>query len=290
MNFLKFATTAALSLTSVAACFSASPQLLINSFPGNGQLTWTNLPGTNAFTVEWAPAITGAWHRGWETLDSVVRTGSQTTVSVPMFYRVSKGFTEAALRGPWMLTGLGTNLGGMYLVFDGAGIVEETGSFIAGIPSGYYSVQTNGAVIITFTDPTDGAHPFPAVFTSQEQLVSSDTPGVQANKIPLPSLCQGHWTGNLLPTAGAQKTVSFDVGASGLLSNFAGLPSYVVGRMFSDSSNRVSSFFRTGASNNDPYRQVQVKGTLSNNIVTGIYYLDVNGEATLSGTVTLQRQ
>jgi hypothetical protein len=117
-------------------------ELVITSFPGNGQLTWTNAPATNAFAVEWAPAVTGPWSRSWDALDSVVSTNSRSAVSVPMFYRVSQGFTSAALRGPWMLTGLGTNVGGEYIIFDGAGTINETASFNNGIPSGYYTVQT----------------------------------------------------------------------------------------------------------------------------------------------------
>src|SRR5947207_114142 len=66
--------------------------LVIVSFQNNGALTWTNAVGTNAFAVEWASAVTGPWQEDWSALSSLITTGAQTTVSVPMFYRVSQGF------------------------------------------------------------------------------------------------------------------------------------------------------------------------------------------------------
>ncbi len=69
----------------VLATLSALAQTTISSFPGNEQLTWTNSPGTNGFGIEWAPIVAGPWSASWHTLDSVITTTTQKTVSVPMF-------------------------------------------------------------------------------------------------------------------------------------------------------------------------------------------------------------
>ncbi len=91
----------------VAALLQASAlaqQPVITSFQGNGQLTWTNSPGTNGFAVQWAPMLTGPWYQNWQLLDSLISTSSQSTVSVPMFYRVAHGFSLQSMRGVWILT------------------------------------------------------------------------------------------------------------------------------------------------------------------------------------------
>jgi hypothetical protein len=58
----------------------------------DGRMTWT-YAGTNAFTaysVEWAPSMTGAaWRVGWTGLtELVVTTDATVSVEVPFFYRV----------------------------------------------------------------------------------------------------------------------------------------------------------------------------------------------------------
>ena len=189
-----------------------------------------------------------------------------------------------------MLTDGGTNIGGAYCAFDGAGNITETAFFNPGIPCGYYSVQTTGTVAMTFLFTGQSPSAFPGVFVSGQQVsFNPPTNSAQMSKILDPSKCQGHWTGGLQPTAGSQKNVNFDVDGSGLISSFTGLTPNVVGRMLSDPSNRVSAFFRTGAGGSDPYNQVRVEGTLSNNVVSGVFYLDQGGNSP-AGTVNLQRQ
>ena len=66
----------------------ASSNLVITSFQGNGQLTYTPHPfGTNHW-VEWAPSASGRWTNSWNALLDLAPTGRTHTVSVPMFYRV----------------------------------------------------------------------------------------------------------------------------------------------------------------------------------------------------------
>src|SRR5258706_5029296 len=153
----------------VSGGLARAQQPVITSFASNGQLTWTNLPGTNAFTVEWASTATGTWSRSWQTLDSVVSTGRQTTVRVPMFYRVAQGFSSASLRGPWLLTLTPTNVS--YLWFDGAGTITEAATFFPGIPCGYYSVQATGTVASTFLSTHDGPRSAQGRFVSGQKIV-----------------------------------------------------------------------------------------------------------------------
>lgn len=287
---MKLAITIGLGLALALATKTALAQTTITSFPGNGQLTWTNSPGTNGFAVQWAPTVAGPWSSSWQSLDSLITTGTQTTVSVPMFYRVSQGFTPAALRGPWLLN-KGTN-DYAYAMFDGAGTVTEVAFFYPGIPCGYYSVQPTGTVAITFLTTHDGPRPVQGSFVSGQQIVLDPaTDNFQMFQVLVPSKCQGHWTGALQATNGSSTltAVSFDVDASGLISNFTGLPTFVVGRMLSDSANRTSAFFRNGAAETNPYNQVQVSGTLSGNTVSGVFYVDAGGNSP-AGTLNLQRQ
>lgn len=278
---------------------SASAQTTITTFNRNGQLTWTHASGTNGFSVEWSSTAGGPWSTNWQGLDSVITAGAQTTVSVPMFYRVRDGFTLASLRGPWIIEPP-NDTNSIYALFDGAGAVTELGIFSPLIPCGYYTVQSTGTVDITFFF-NDGPGGGQGTFVSGQQidLVVDGEAMDQAQlfQVSDPSKCQGDWTGSLEETNGTITAVSFDVNASGLISNFAvaGVilegDEFVVGRMLSDSGNRVAAFFRSGGT--DPYSQVQVSGTLSGNTMTGVFFLDSDqgeGGPTTDGSVDLQRQ
>ena len=60
----------------------------ITSFRQNGVLSWSNAMESGRYTVEWAPAVTGAWSRSWEALANMPSTGTTMAAVVPMFYRV----------------------------------------------------------------------------------------------------------------------------------------------------------------------------------------------------------
>jgi len=262
---------------------------VIVSFHRNGELTWTNPVGTNAFTVEWAPAAAGPWQGDWSSLSSIITTGTQSTVSVPMFYRVSQGFTDAALRGPWLLTEVTGVDQYHFLIFDGEGTIAEAAIFHPGIPVGFYSVQSDGTITVTTLSNKHEPEAIRCRFVSRQE-VGFDPPysTCRMARILDRSKCQGHWSGVLRQTGGSERAVSFDVNASGFISNFSGLPSFVTGGMFADSSNRVSTFLRTGAPGTDPYNQVAISATLSDNVLTGIFALDC--EQDYSGSLSLQRQ
>jgi hypothetical protein len=61
----------------------------ILSLTTNGRLTFTNSFTNGLFTVQWAPALQSNWNESWDQLKYFMPTSSVTTVSVPMFYRVT---------------------------------------------------------------------------------------------------------------------------------------------------------------------------------------------------------
>ncbi len=68
----------------------AEADLVITSFQGNGQVTWTNGVNTSAvYHVEWAASLSGPWYRSFQNLNLIeAQSNTAFTASVPMFYRV----------------------------------------------------------------------------------------------------------------------------------------------------------------------------------------------------------
>lgn len=62
--------------------------LVIESFSGNGQLSWTDVNTNGHYRVEWSPTLTKEWGWSWDNMLQVPATGGVITVDVPMFYRV----------------------------------------------------------------------------------------------------------------------------------------------------------------------------------------------------------
>jgi hypothetical protein len=68
--------------------YRLSTEPVIESFHGNGELTWTHSTTSGYHMVEWASSPTGTWHHAWTNLINLPANGETTTVNVPMFYRV----------------------------------------------------------------------------------------------------------------------------------------------------------------------------------------------------------
>jgi hypothetical protein len=269
-------------------------QPVITSFNGNGQLTWTNLPGTNGFTVQWAPAVTGPWSSNWLALDSLVSTGSQSTTAVPMFYRVAQGFTLASMRGTWIFSG-GTQ-GNMFAIAQDDGILSESGMFIPRGPAGYFTVGAGGRATNTFVT-TDTTITLPGTFASANQI-TFDPPYTNfvVSRLQDASLCAGNWTGTLTQTNGpgmpASYPMSFSVDTRGLATNLTGFIGVGIGRMFALTNGVAVGFFFTGyESDNGVYNQIKISGTLVGDAFAGSYFTDSgNGADAVLGTVSLTRQ
>lgn len=295
MKTKKIAITIIGSIVIALAHSSAlAQQPVITSFHGNGQLTWTNLPVTNGFTVQWAPAVTGPWSSNWLALDSLISTGSQTTAAVPMFYRVAQGFTLASMRGTWIMSG--GSQGNMFFIAQDDGVLSESGMFIPRGPAGYFMVGGGGRVTNTFVT-TDSIITIPGTFASAN-LITLDPPYTSyvISRLQDASLCAGNWAGTLIQTNGpgmpASYPVSFSVDNRGLVTNLTGFIGVGIGRMFALTNGVAVGFFFTGyESNNGVYNQIKISGTLAGNTFAGSYFTDSgNGADAVLGTVSLTRQ
>ena len=298
MKTTKFAMKTATVMSFALTCsLTLAQQLLITSFQGNGQLTWTNPPGTNGFTVQWAPTLVGPWSSGWQALDSLVVTGAQTTAAVPMFYRVAEGFSFASQRGVWILNGpvsfMGQNASVYYIAQDD-GIISESGAFIPRGPAGFFTVDLSGRVTNTFVLGRSSAVVVSGSFGGPNQILP-DPPntGMTIRRVEDLARCAGAWSGTLYQTntvygALTNYPVTFNVDARGLVTGFTGFPGDTIGRMYALTNGTVAAFFFTGTLQSDDYNQIRVSGTLSGNAVSGAF--ENNSNYGILGSVLLNRQ
>lgn len=281
----------------LASLSALAQQPVITSFHGNGQLTWTNPPGTNAFTVQWAPAVTGPWSSNWLALDSLVVTGSQTTAAVPMFYRVAQGFSPASVRGTWILSNTADD--NSYFIAQDDGIVSEGGTFNMKHPAGYFTVAANGRFTITFVG--NDTLTVSGTLVSAN-LINPDPPyaNAVARRVENASRCAGNWTGTLIQTNGPGTPASYPVTVSvdtrGLVTNVTGAAGPAMGRMFALTNGVAAGFLSMGKDNDDvngngAYWQIAISGSLFGNTLSGSYSTDSgNGADAIRGTVSLTRQ
>lgn len=279
-------------------------QPVITSFQGNGQLTWTNAPGTNTFRVEWAGTLAGTniWKRNWWDLDYIPSTGTATTVTVPMFYRVAQEtnvYDNTTLSNAWMLTASFLSIGtsGTYVLFDGHGLViDSAGSShgYPGAPLGFYGVSEDGFfssidanTVESSRTPLSGQMISPREGVVRHPLSLS---GQSLLKVMDPGLCQGVWTGTVYQTSPSPMTnsISFDIDANGAVANFVGFTGPVYGDMFAlSASNGMSSAgFHTGEA--DPVNWINLTGSLSTDTFTGQY--EGGGAYGSAGNAILNRQ
>jgi hypothetical protein len=283
----------------IVVCFGVvradAQRPVITSFHGNGALTWTNEPGGGLFSVEWASSLTGTWFDTWSDLRYVPVTGTTATVQVPIFYRVrreSESYGADSLTNTWFVTLQDPDVPYVYMVFDGAGTLNDFGAFDKGTPPGYYTVNSDGTFCLgLFIHPDSG--PDSEGFT----VGRLDSPtegkcwkpffGDRLYRVD-ESVCQGDWTGTIINTNTVPGTnnVAFSVLASGQVTNFIGFAPPVTGRMLSDSNGNVVAFFWTGETSDD--REMRIHGTLSGNTMTGTYRNDAGGDGP-HGPVNLNR-
>ncbi len=132
-------TACAAGLVMAGTALAQSPD--ITSFQGNGQLTWTNSDTNLFYQVQWAASLTAsnAWRSDYSSLRGIRSTNGSTTVSVPMFYRVSASSNRSEFGAYVARTGQ-TN---SYLAGD-------DGQWLKGIPSPVprFSVQADTNVVL----------------------------------------------------------------------------------------------------------------------------------------------
>ena len=297
MKTKKIAITIAGSIIIALAQISAlAQQPVITSFHGNGQLTWTNLPGTNGFTVQWAPALTGPWFTNWQALDSFIVTNSQTTAAVPMFYRVAQGFTPASVRGTWIMVGTTAGFLNNYFIAQDDGTLSEGFLFNMKHPAGYFTVGAGGRFTNTFVG--NQSMTLSGTFASAN-LINWDPPytNIVTSRLDDASRCAGNWTGTLSQTNGSGTPVSYPVSFSvdnrGMATSFTGFAGPAMGRMFALTNGAAVGFFSLGKDNdvNGVYWEIAISGTLTGNTFSGSYNTDSgSGANAVLGTVSLIRQ
>lgn len=101
------------------ACGAMGQTPVIDSFQGNGLLTWSNGLNTQAvYRVEWAPEAGGPWSQTFQSLRTVdAQTNTSFTVKVPMFFRVVMVTNEPPVGMVWIDAG-------EFLMGDSAGVGE----------------------------------------------------------------------------------------------------------------------------------------------------------------------
>ena len=192
-----------------------------------------------------------------------------------MFYRVVQGFSNSTLEGPWMISFI-SETNHSYIVFDGTGVCTEWGAFNTYCPPGMYACGGTGEVeVVLFEkDNPEGLSLTGRFSTVNEIMFVPPMDDILLTRVDDSAWCQGSWTGTLYDASGPQYPVSFDVTKTGWIENFIGFPSLVRGRMFGSSSGNLACFFRTGADEANPYNQVQITGTISNDTVNATYVTD----------------
>lgn len=273
---------------------SAQTRPVITSFHANGELIWTNVPGTNAFAVEWASSLTGGeWYHSWSHLESILSTSSQNVAYVPMFYRVVQGFSDSSLAGPWIIS-IQSETNHNYIIPNGAGICTEWGVFHPYAPPGMYSVDVTGnvAVVLFMRDNPEGLSLTGRFATGDKIVFEPPMEDILLTRVDDPSLCQGSWTGTLHETSGLLYPVTFEVTDTGWIQSFIGLPALVRGRMFANTASNLACFLQTGADpEEDPYNQVQITGMISNGVVHGTFVTDYGtNDNPRVGSALFQRQ
>jgi len=108
--------TSAVCVALVATNLLCAQGVEIDSFAGNGILTFSDPANSGeTYVVEWSPDL-NEWKANWESLVSIHLTNGAASVNVPMFYRVLKesiNLQEYCYPfGPTALTWLGTDWGG----------------------------------------------------------------------------------------------------------------------------------------------------------------------------------
>lgn len=271
---------------------------VITSFAPNGYLTWTNPPATNGITVQWAPSVTGPWSTNWNALDSIITTGTQTTAAVPMFYRLSQGFTSSSARGTWIFgSSPPLAMGNMFFTCLDDGIIAESAMFAPQAPQGFFTVEAaTGRVTNNFVFRNGGGFALAGSFIGPNKILFDPIMGltnITAVRLDDPARCTGHWAGALNSTNSTEGAVShpvsFDVDARGLLTGFVGFAGNPIGRFFSLSNGVAVAFVYTGEDySTNGYNQIRLSGTLSGNNFQGVYHLDEDNHSP-HGTVTLTR-
>jgi hypothetical protein len=295
MKTLNHKLTASVALALMAGSLFAQ-QSRITLFQQNGTLTWTNAPGTNAFILEWTPTLTNSWSYAAPPLDLTISTDAETTVSVPLtppmgFYRLLQGFGPQTLHGTWIALGSVTNVGVVYFISEGDGVITNFGIYNTPNPPATYTVSTNGTLTLTVLGQT-----LTGQFMPPNQIVftgASTNEAVSASPVADAALCAGDWSGTLTETNDPNGLSNYSIDLAVNTNGFVNLSGDFTGTgwifALAPTNGAIASFFYTTSSGN--YDQFSISGTLTGNTITGQFNNDSgNGPNAIDGTFTLTRQ
>jgi hypothetical protein len=144
---------------------------------------------------------------------------------------------DGNMDGPWIavVSGVEPYDYPVYMMFDGAGVIPEMGSYNVPNPAGYYSVAPGCSVSGTLW--SDGYQPF-AGYISSDTTAEIDMGGLvlPMMKVLDPGALEGCWTGWFLQdTSVVQKNVTMTIDATGYVNPVSGLSPAATGRMFVES-------------------------------------------------------
>ncbi len=164
----------AVKYTVVLAGTAFSQSLEITSFPGNGQLTWTNNDTNLFYRIEWAPSLTApvAWQSDFSSLTDIRSLASIVTNSVPMVYRVCGSSNRVVFASKVPKTGQ-TN---PYVLYDDGWYSMNVGQawpkprFTVGTGASYNCVTDNLTGLMWLKNPDTTPKTWPNAITYCEGL------------------------------------------------------------------------------------------------------------------------
>ncbi|HTV40381.1 MAG TPA: hypothetical protein VMF08_07390 [Candidatus Sulfotelmatobacter sp.] len=280
----------------------------ITSFAPNGSLTWTNAAGTNAFILESASSLAGAWSYAVPPLDLTISTDVETTVSVPVvspmgFYRLLQGFGPQTLHGTWMIVGPAFSTDSAFIAFDGSGAITNFAVYYFGerygAPPSSYSISNTGGVTLTVISNSGGSgqlqtNTVTGQFEPPRQInfniYSTSLSGLPVTNI---SLCAGNWSGTLTETNDPNGLSDYSINLAVNTNGFVNLSGDFTGAgwifALAPTNGTIASFFYTTSTGN--YDQFGLGGILNSNVITGSFGADSgSGAEAVDGTFTLTRQ
>jgi len=253
----------------VALLPPAPAQEVVVSTFDTGRISWTNPPAWNMYEVQWSPDLAaGAWWNNWSNQSVIITRDAGVSVPVPMAYRVSRGFNERALDGPWIVYHEGEP---SIVKFDGKGLITMFGAFTDGNPAGHYNVAPNGTYAATVYDSEEVIR-FSGSFIHEQTInyVYLNITGL-IHKVMHPDALEGTWRGSI----GPYTNVVIQVRPDGFAPGISNLIDVATGSFYVDNSNRVAGAIFTGAGPEDDWNCLAIYATrITTTNIFGDYELD----------------
>lgn len=193
-------------------------------------------------------------------------------------------YSDATLNGAWLLYQAPLNPYGdslMYLVFDGNGNITGWSGF-GSCAGSNYSVNSSG--VITGSLAIGGSMPITGQLNSQNTAtLSADGTNYELSRVSDPAALTNSITGTLSTDNCGQANVTITIDNQGTVTSATGLTAPISGRIYADLGVFIGHI-TTGGSNG--WNEFSITGYYSNNILSGIMYLDNTGCGNTSAQLT----